>query len=434
MGGGLAGLLLARVLSERAQAVVLVERDRLPSGDVDRKGVPQGRHAHALLARGQAVYESLFPGLRAELRSKGAMFGDLADQRWMIQGRLLPLPEGLGPGSFMCSRPLLERCVRARVSALPNVEVRDGTLVSGLLASAGCVRGVRVRPSVAGATEEALAADLTVDATGRGSKLPVWLEALGYAAPAEERLSVGVRYATVWARRHPRHADGGQCVVVAAAPPNRRCGVAIAVDADRWLVTLQGYLGEPVGGGWHGMVEFARGLPCAALYTLMQDSQPLSEVVTATFPYSRFRRYDRLKRHPDGVLAAGDAICSLNPIFAQGMTIAALSALELAQVLKTQPLPRAWPAFYQRYRSLLAVPWSMAAGNDLRFAELEGPRTRAGELLSKYMDRLTWVAGEDPDVAAAFLHVAHMLAPPTSLMHPKIVWRVARASLRRPSI
>ena len=431
LGAGLAGLFAARVLSKHADSVVVVERDVLPTTVGDRRGVPQGRHAHALLCGGQAVLESLFPGISAELQAQGATVGSLSEQRWLLHGRPLSLRAELPPAGFMCSRPLLEHCVRARVGALENVVFREGVGVSGLLATGGQIEGVLIGTHNNGADPEALSAELTVDASGRGSKLPMWLAALGYPPPEEERVRVGVRYASVVARRNRRDVDGAQCVVVTAAPPNRRCGVAIAIDADRWLLTLQGYLGEHVGSSWRDLLEFARGLPSGALHDLMRDSEPLSEVVTATFPYSRYRRYDRLARHPDGVLALGDAYCSFNPIFAQGMTLAALASQQLEQVLQTTALPQTWRPFYARCKTLFSEPWAVAAGNDQRFAELQGPRTRTGELLSRYMDRLTRVATGDPEVAAAFLYVAHMLAPSASLLRPKILWRVARGPFER---
>ena len=434
LGGSIAGLLAARVLSEHADAVVVVERDEVRTGDEARKGVPQGRHAHGLLARGQEIFETLLPGIADDLRRAGAVFGPLGQQQWILGGRRLALPPMAETVAFTCARPLLEARVRERVRALPNVELRSGCDILGVVTGADRVTGARILPRADGAAPEVLDADLVVDATGRGSNLPRWLTALGYDAAAEERVTVGVRYSTVIARRKPSHAEGASCVVVAAAPPNRRCGVALAIDHEHWILTFPGYLGESAGRTWDELVAFARQLPSPELFELMRDTTPVSDVVTASFPHSQWRRYDRMRRHPAGIVAFGDAICSFNPIFGQGMTVAACEAVELGRAATRVPLPQLWRAFYRRTRPIVEVPWSMAVGNDLRFAEVEGRRSVGGRMLALYLDRLFAVAASDPVVAEAFLRVTHLLAPPPTLMAPGVLWRVLRGPRPRRAV
>ncbi len=426
LGGSIAGLLAARVLSDHASSVVVIERDEAAPGDGARKGVPQGRHAHGLLARGQEIFETLFPGIADDLRQAGAVFGPLGQQRWILAGRRLALPAMADTVAFTCARPLLEARIRERVRALPNVQLRGGCDVLGVVGTRDRVTGARILPRADGAAPEVLEADLVVDATGRGSKLPQWLTELGHHAPDEDRVTVGVRYSTVVARRRPSHADGGSCVVVATAPPNRRCGVALAIDAEHWILTFPGYLGESAGRTWEELLAFARQLPSLDLYELMRDSEPTSEVVTANFPHSQWRRYDRMRRHPDGIVAFGDAICSFNPIFGQGMTVAACEAMELGKAATRVPLSQLWRAFYRRTRPIVEVPWSMAVGNDLRFAEVQGRRTTGSRMLARYLDRLFSVAASDPVVAEAFLRVTHLLAPPPTILSPRVAWRVLR--------
>jgi len=334
----------------------------------------------------------------------------------------------LGETAFSCPRPLLEQCVRERVTALHNVEIRSSTDVLGVSAADGRVNGVRILSRADGGAAETLAAELVVDATGRGSQLPRWLEELRYPTPHEERIKVGLRYTTVVARRRQHHVNGGSCVVVAADPPNPRGAAALAIGADRWLITLAGYLGESAGKSWDEMLEFAGKLPSRDLYTMMLDSEPLSEAVTFRFPHSQRRRYDRLQRHPAGIVAFGDAICSFNPVFGQGMTVAACEALALGQAARRLSLPDLWKSFYRQTRPIIDVPWSTAVGRDLKFPEVEGPRPLSWRFLSAYLDRLFEVAAVDSVVGEAFLLVMHLLAPPQSLLAPRVLWRVFRGA------
>src|SRR5829696_6780343 len=223
LGASMAGLAAARVLADAYERVTVLERDALPAAAAHRKGVPQSRHAHALLAGGRAALEELFPGLTDELVAHGALSGDLqAEGRWYNRGlRLCPAPSDLQ--GIAVSRPLLEGSIRERVRALPNVRVVDRCDAAGLVATPDGrrVRGVRVIRRADGSAEEVLEADLVVDATGRGSRSPVWLEALGYPRPAQDEVRIGVAYASRIYRRRPDHADGDRAVVVAAtvAPP-----------------------------------------------------------------------------------------------------------------------------------------------------------------------------------------------------------------------
>jgi len=176
----MAGLVAARALADAYAQVVVVDRDELPETAMHRRGVPHGRHAHALLARGQQALEELFPGLTAELIAQGVPAGDLlANGRWYVSGHRLR-QENIGLVSLSVSRPLLEGYVRARVRALPNVAFLDSCDILGLTATPDGrrVTGARVRRAD-GSAGEVLGADLVVDATGRGSRTPIWLEALG---------------------------------------------------------------------------------------------------------------------------------------------------------------------------------------------------------------------------------------------------------------
>lgn len=422
LGGSMAGLLAARVLLDRYENVTLVERDRFPAIGEPRKGVPQAQHAHGLLASGSAAIERLFPGTHEALAALGATSGDLGrDGRFIIGGRRFPRVD-MGERSMSVSRPLLEGYVRNRLVAMPGLRALDSCDALGLVLDGDSVRGVRLLRRTDGSAEERMAADLVVDATGRGSRTPTWLRAAGFEAAEEERVEIGVGYTTVVCRREKEHLNGQRLVVIGAAPPNRRCGVAVSLEGDRWMVTLVGYLGEHAPDTHQGLLDFARTLPAQDLHELLRRAEPLGEPVTARFPYSQRRRYERLTRFPNGLVVTGDALCSFNPIFGQGMSVSALEAETLGDVLGDGPT-QAWKRFFRAAARIVDAPWAIAVGNDLRFGEVLGKRTLAGRVIRAYLSRFVRVASTDAVAAAAFLRVTHLLSPPASLFAPRLAWR-----------
>jgi 2-polyprenyl-6-methoxyphenol hydroxylase-like FAD-dependent oxidoreductase len=426
LGASLAGLLAARVLSDRYDRVTLVERDAFPALGQHRKGVPHGRHAHGLLAAGVRVFEEYFPGLSAELAARGACTGDLADIVWVIGGRRVRTdPTGLRSITF--DRPLLEGLVRERVLANPRVRAIPECDALGLVHRGDRVTGVRVLRRRDGSADECLDAALVVDATGRGSRLPAWLAQLGFPAPREEHVRVRVGYATEIVRRSPDQFGGALAVLIGPAPPNRRAGVALAIDAERWMVTLVGYLGARAEPTHAGMREFSRALPSPELFALLSESRSESDVVAYNFPHSQRRRYEALARHPQGIVAAGDAICSFNPAFGQGMSVAALESRMLARWVARGRGPE---RFYADCARVIDVPWSVAVGTDLRFPEVEGPRPLGGRLLRRYLDRVVAAAAQDALVGETFLRVTNLIDPPSSLMSAAMLRRVLLG--RRP--
>jgi 2-polyprenyl-6-methoxyphenol hydroxylase-like FAD-dependent oxidoreductase len=425
IGGSMAGLLAARALADHFQEVIVVEQDAFPPIVEHRRGVPQSRHTHGLLASGRQVLDRLFPGIYDELIEAGALPGDpVRDGRWFNEGACLYRCDS-GLDGLLMSRPFLESMVRRRLLALPNVRSRENCRVEGLAASADQARITGIR-----AGGEVLEADLVVDATGRGSPSPRWLQALGYAAPEEDRVEVALSYTTRWFRRRPQDLDGDLVVVIPPTPEGKRGGVMLAQEGARWSVTLIGHFGISAPPELPGFIDFARSLHAPYIYEVIQRAEPLGEAAIARFPASVRRRYERLQRFPEGYLVFGDAISSFNPIYGQGMSVAALQATELAATLAEGggELAR---RFFARAAKVVDIPWSIAAGNDLRIPEAVGPRTPAIRFINWYMARLHKAGHHDPLVSVAFHRVANLLAPPPSVMHPRIAWRVLWGNLRR---
>jgi 2-polyprenyl-6-methoxyphenol hydroxylase-like FAD-dependent oxidoreductase len=432
LGASMAGLLAATVLAGHYRQVTVVDRDALePDTDRPRRGVPHGGHIHALLGRGQQALEELLPGLTADLVGRGAQMGDqLGDARLYFSGHRMARTRS-GVPALCVSRPLLEDAVRVRVAALPGVSLVARCEAVALETSvAPCrVTGVRVRRE--GDVEQAIPADLVVVATGRGSRVPAWLTAMGMPAPPVERVKIGLGYATRIYRARPEVLAGDLAVVCAPTPSGGRGGVLQALEGDRWMVTLMGVLGDHPPTDPTRFLDFAASLQQPDIHDAIDAAEPLDHPVAFRFPASARRRYDRLPRFPERLLVLGDAFCSLNPIYGQGMTVAALEALALRDHLRHGPSPRP-RAFHRRVAAIADVPWEMAVGADLAFPGVEGRRTPKTRLLNAYVGRLHATAATDGDVATAFFRVAGLLDPPTALLAPRIALRVLRHGRRTP--
>lgn len=426
IGGSMAGLLAARVLADHFDRVTLLERDVLPEGAAQRRGVPQGQHTHGLLAGGRQVLDRLFPGFSRELVARGALTGDIVrDVRWFFEGAPLARPAS-GMEGLMATRPLLESGVRGRVRAIPNVVVRDGCQVAEPVA---CATRDRVT-GVTLATGDVIDADLVVDATGRGSHAPEWLRTHGYDAAAEERVEIGLGYTTRFFRRDRRHLHGDFGTVVPPTPDGKRGGVMVAQEGDRWTVTLIAHFVPPAPADLAGFLAFARTLPSPDIHDVISRAEPLGGAVTSRFPASIRRRYERLTRFPEGYVVIGDGICSFNPIYGQGMSVAALEALALGDIVAagTHAVGR---RFFRRAAPIIDTPWTTAVGSDLRMPETVGPRSRVGALVNAYVARLHVAAHTDAALALTFMRVANLLAPPSDLLKPATAWRVLRALQRQ---
>lgn len=427
IGGSMAGLLSARVLSDFYEQVIVVERDELPTAAEPRKGVPQGRHAHALLGRGRQIMETLLPGLTEQLVQLGAAQGY---GRFFSGGGYLVNTPAVPKGLFV-SRPCLETAVRGRLQALPNVYMIDNCHVLSLLTTEAKdkIIGVRLRQRHEGAVEEQLMADLVVDASGRGSRTPNWLEELGYEKPAVELVEVNMGYATRFYRRRTEHLNGDLLINIAPSPTNMRACGMIAQEGDRWIVTLAGYFGDNPPTDEQGYLEFARKLPTSDVYEFLRTAEPLTEAVAFKFPSNQRRHYEKLGRFPEGLLVIGDALCSFTPIYGQGMTVASLEAITLQECL-TAGTQRLAQRFFQQASKIIDIPWNIAVGNDLRLAPDNPAYSRPMRLINWYMSKLQIAARHDPVVATAFMMVANLFELPPTVMRPRIAWRVLWGNLR----
>jgi 2-polyprenyl-6-methoxyphenol hydroxylase-like FAD-dependent oxidoreductase len=426
IGASIAGLLAARALSDAFSRVTVFDRDILPDGPDTRRGAPQGRQAHALLARGADALDQLFPGFVTEMIASGAVAGDpQRDFYWYLDGhRLRPAPSGLT--NIALTRPLIESLIRTRTAALDGVRIVGSRVVTGLVTDQGRVTGVRVSGGDAG-TEESVPADLVVDAAGRGSRAHVWLRELGYPDPPASGVRTDVVYVSRHYRREPHHLDGRIGAAIVGFPGLPRGAAVIRQEDDQFVVLLCGMLGEDPPTDDEGMLAFAESLPATDVAEVLRSAKPLDDPAKMRYPASQWHHYEKLARHPEGFLVTGDALCNFNPVYGQGMTIAALEALTLKRLLADGPvdLPR---RFYAATAKFLSQAWSVSTGADLRFPEVEGKRTPVDGLVNRYLDRYRIAASADPVLGTAFLRVTNMIDPPIRLMAGRHILRVFRSA------
>lgn len=437
LGASMGGLLAARVLADFFDRVTVVERDLLPDGPVNRRGVPQGRLIHACLARLTAVLDDLFPGFRAGLLADGATTwddGDFSKLDWSFGGHPLVRSgkSADAPHIVSPSRPVLEWHVRERVKTIENVVFRENHDVVGLTATPDGRRvdGARV---VDRATDLAvtLPADLVIDATGRGSRTPVFLEQLGYGRPEEDEVKVQLAYACQLVRIPPGVIKE-HMIAHFPQPGQPRMFAMIGYENSSWMIGAGTMAGLEPPRDHAEILSYAAEL-APSVFDAIRAAEPISDVVHHRVPSNRWRRYDKMRRIPDGLLVVGDAVCSFNPIYGQGMTIAAIEATVLQDCLRRGPQGLA-RRFTGRAAKQVRVAWQTAVASDLALPEVPGPRPLWIRINNACLAPVMTAAESDPVVAAQFMRITGMIDSPLRLMRPSFLLRVARAQHRRPGI
>ena len=424
VGASIAGLCAARVLADTFERVTVVEKDDLPDSPTDRAGVPQGSQIHALQEAGRATVEDLFPGYGDALLSAGGLLIDASsDVDFYDEGGFFADGPRRAP-MYCASRPLLESVLRQRLTRREDVRLRSGCQVTGyrLDDDGTTVEGVSLRNR--GGGRDQLAAELTVDATGRTSHTPTWLDEHGYEAPEVEEVHVDLGYSTTTVQRPP---DDRRFVFIQASAPHRRGGAAVPIEGGRWQVNLHGMHGDHPPTDREGFEEFAASLQESTVSDIL-ESHTWSDAGIDHYPIPSSRRYhyEKLNRFPDGLVVTGDAIASFNPIYGQGMSVAALEALGLHHALAAGGTERLGTRFFDRLAPVVDAAWTLTVSADLQFPQTTGDRPRRADLLGRYVSRLKRKAHTDGVLADAFRQVAAMEQPPASLFCPRIVYRVLR--------
>lgn len=435
LGASMGGLITARVLSEHFAQVTILERDPVSDRPESRKGQPQTRHLHGLLASGLDTLTHYFPDLPEALGANGAIVQDFAEtMHWHAYGGFRKRFH-MGLRAALMSRPLLELLVRERTLARSNITLRDNTAVKGLATNAERTRvtGVEVESRGGSVKGETISADLVVDATGRGSRTPQWLTELGYTAPTKSEVKVDVGYATRLYRRDPKDPMGRDWLLsTPEAPRESRFGGIFPIEGDRWILSTGGWAGDHAPTDEASFNEFVRSLPNQDIYRILSASEPISEIIPHKFPASLRRHYEQLERFPQNFLVLGDAISSFNPTYGQGMSSAVLQAAALDKILADASIgpERLARTFFKAAAKVVDIPWQLSVGEDFRFPQTIGPKPAGVDLINRYVAAVHRATHFDEEVGRAFLKVMNLLEPPTSLMKPGMMWRVWRANRR----
>jgi 2-polyprenyl-6-methoxyphenol hydroxylase-like FAD-dependent oxidoreductase len=432
LGASLAGLFVAAAAAGAGRQVTILERDPRPDGPVWRPGVPQGRQAHVLLYRGLVAMEELLPGLRRQLLDAGAVPFDTGDLAWL--GEYGWMPVGIpGFGVVSATRPLLEDVVRRRVAALPGVEISYGTRVKALSRTPTGWR-VHFRREAGAANgageEEAADADLVVDASGRTSRLRTWLPLLGIQEPRYEAVDARVGYA---ARLYARGSEGIGVpgIILLATPDVPRGAVALPVEADRWLVGEVGFGADRPPRDPAGFEAFLNTLRDPAIAGLAERCEPVSDVFVHRQTANERHVYERVGDWPDGLLVVGDALAAFNPIYGQGITVAAIEALLLRRALAGGLRRGSAARLMDSFAAVVRLPWAIATGEDVRFPTADRGPSGAQRLLRSWTAELTVLAVHGDRRAARILTgVYHLMAPPVLLFHPQLFASAAQARVR----
>ncbi|MGH7931754.1 MAG: FAD-dependent oxidoreductase, partial [Candidatus Binataceae bacterium] len=440
IGGSFAGLAAGRVLSEFFDRVTVLDRDTFPDDAQDRAGVPQARHVHGLLVRGLEEYERLFPGLEKMAVAKDATFHDhtwdfavLRPQGWQTRYRS-------GLRFLSASRELIESCVRDLFRALPKVELRERTAVTGLAVSRcdgpRCV-GVIVPAGAGGGKDGVIEADLVVDASGAVSRAPAWLRSAGLRPSDETVVDPLAGYSSRWFQGPSREKWPSEWWWWAGAYIRRRPDDVVEAnfqlkEHSRWHLTLSGFNRRYPPTHEDEFMAMLPRLRSPIIAEMVRQMEPISPVYANRAIRNRWRRYERWSERLDGFVAIGDAYCAYNPVYAQGMTAAVISALALRGcVAKYAPhdarLPR---EFFAAQAVVQRDPWLFSAGVDLRFPFTIGQRPLSLKLFNAYLDSVGGALG-DPMVRQRLGEVAQLVRPLSDLFEPAIVYKVGVAAVIR---
>ena len=429
IGAGMSGLTAAGALAEGFDQVVVLERDPLPSEPTNRAGTPQDRHVHALLVSGLRALSDLFPGFEQDLARAGAVPLRVGLDFRVEQPGYDPFPQrDLGWFTYAVSRPTIERTVRRRVESRANTTLRQRCRVQEVLASPNGEAVTGVRYENGNGTSETIAADLVVDASGRGAPTLAMLKSIGGPLPAETAIGIDLRYATcVFAIPDDASTDW-KGVRTLGSPQIRRGGLMLPLEGNRWMVTIGGRQGDGPPGDAEGFLNYARSLRTQTIYNAVRQARRLDEVARYGFPESARRHFERLDVFPRGLLPTGDAICRFNPAYGQGMSVAALEACLLGRLLQRlgdegDPIASLAPTFFAEVQTLLETPWSVAT-LDFAFPDTRGQRPADFETTLKFGIALNQLAAEDPAVHKLTLEVQHLLKPRSVYRDPALLQRV----------
>ena len=426
IGGSIAGLLSAKVLSSFYDGVIIVERDDIKSQVAARKGVPQSPQPHILLTRGYRILLDLFPGLANELTTAGAVPIDWGKDfhYFSFGGWNAPQTEGTDLRSFSCTRPLLESIIRQQVERIDNVQRLSPYRVEALTGDQAVITGVECRHRKDKSDAQLLQADLIVDASGRSTNAAKWLTALGIQPPQLETVDAQLGYATQCYRIPDGWSAPWKVLLVSHQPPDyTQLGYLAQVEGDEFIATLGGYSQQYPPLNHEDFLQAARQLPSAEFYEAIAQSTPTSDIKAYRATANKLHHYETLPHMPTGFIAIGDAVCALCPAYGQGLSTSAMSAMTLRNWLTEGHQPLNTLSFQKQLAKKIRPAWNVAARSDSGFDNVKGKlaTTPLDRVLSKYMQRMMRKSQGDHELTLKLAKISHMIDSPIGLLNPKIL-------------
>ena len=427
IGGGIGGLATARALADFFDEVVVFERDQLPSDAAPRPGAPQGKQAHGLLGGAIKALEDLFPGFSEDLLQAGAAPVDPGCEVLMEIPGLAPFPRDKWDRRiYSLSRPLIELVMRRRVEQQSNITLRPQC---NALAITGTPDGARVTGVQYRSADEQLwtiSADLVVDASKHGGLTLSYLKSAARSEPEETIIGVDIRYATgIFALPDGALGEFKAVVTFPKPPEDVRYGYLLPMENSCYQLLLVGRGDDAPPADEDEFLAYAQKLSTPTIYNAMKGARRVSEIARYGFPESRWRHFGRLDDFPRGLLPVGDAICCLNPIYGQGMTLAIQEASALRELLRTHahtndPLATLSQAFQAQAEAMIDDPWTISAIPDFVYPQTRGERPEDLEHQLKSEGALARLATRDSAIYKLLFEVRHLLKPLSVLKAPEL--------------
>jgi 2-polyprenyl-6-methoxyphenol hydroxylase-like FAD-dependent oxidoreductase len=426
IGAGMAGLLAAAALSDAFDEVTIIEKDSLPESPQFRNGVAQGAHVHTLLGYGVEAMDSLIPGLMADVYSAGAVEIRRNFDIW-FHDTIGPTPiRDVGILTPSVTRPLLEHVARQRVLALHNVNLRDSTkMLDFEIDELGRVLGIRV---LTNDTSELILADLFVECSGRASNLAGWLPAQGFGEVPSQRLKILMGYTSGFFRMPEDVAENGKACLMLAVPPGYRAAYLTPVDGDMWLATTYGRGRDTAPRDHKGFVAWTKGLPHPVIHDMLVRAEPVSDFKTYKIPFGIWYRYDQMPKFPQRLIPMGEALTSFNPMYGQGMSLAAGQALSLREAITGGLDAHLSARYFEGCHTLNGVGWSVMETRDFAYDCTSGDRPADLEARWQAASDIRQLAETDSEVHTLSVRVTHLLESPYELARPEIIEKVKRLS------
>lgn len=430
IGAGVSGLAAARAIPDYFEEVVVLESDELAPGVTTRPGVPQGTQAHGLLGGAVKGLRELFPGFDRDLIEAGAVVVNPGFELLVEFPGFDPFPRRKWNWYlYSLTRPLVELTMRRRMEQQPNVSLRGGSRVLEIVGTPDGARVTGVRCQTAEGPET-IPADLVIDASKHGSLTLSFLKSTGHPVPEETTIGVDIRYATaLFELRHGALGEFKASVTFPKAPESVNAGYLLPVENSRYQLLLIGRGDDIPPADGPAFLEYARKLGTPTIYHAMKGAKQQGEVARYGFPESKWRHFGLLDRFPRGLLPTGDAICCLNPVYGQGITLAVLEANAMRRLLKVNarkadPLAALGSHFLTEVEALLEDPWAMSAIPDFIYPETRGRRPKDLDDRLQFQNALVHLTTRDADLMELLTEVRHLLKPMSVLNEPDIVRRV----------